>query len=72
MYEDFVYIFWGSLQNWTIFRGHFFAIQGLFLRSMYRMGVFSFGLLSIQIFFGVLEIPDIFGVNGRCWARAYV
>ena len=23
-------------------------------------------------FFWVLEIPDIFGVNGGCWARAYV
>ena len=30
-------------------------------------------LLKFQIFFlGMLEIPDIFGVNGRCWARAYV
>ena len=24
-YEDFVDIFGGSLQNWTIFRGHFYA-----------------------------------------------
>ena len=24
-YEDFVDIFWGSSQNWTIFRGHFYA-----------------------------------------------
>ena len=31
-----------------------------------------FGLLKFQIFLGVLEIPDIFGVNGRCWALAYV
>ena len=31
------------------------------------MGVF-FGLLKFRIFLGVLEIPDIFGVNGRCWA----
>ena len=23
--DDFVDIFWGSLQNWTIFRGHFYA-----------------------------------------------
>ena len=36
------------------------------------MGIF-FGLLKFQIFFGVLEIPDIFwGVNGRCWALAYI
>ena len=38
---------------------------------MYRMGDIFFlggggaGLLKFQIFFGVLEIPDIFGVNGR-------
>ena len=25
-YEDFVDIFWGSSQNWTIFRGHFYAV----------------------------------------------
>ena len=25
-----------------------------------------------EYFFGVLEIPDIFWVNGRCGARAYV
>ena len=24
-YEDFVDIFWGSSQNWTIFRGYFYA-----------------------------------------------
>ena len=28
-----------------------------------------FGVAKIL---GVLEIPDIFGVNGRCWARAYI
>ena len=32
-YEDFVDIF-GSPQNWTIFRGHFYALYGLFLKSM--------------------------------------
>ena len=43
-YEDFVDIFWGSSQNWTIFRGHFYAFKGLFLRSRYRMGdIFSWG-----------------------------
>ena len=29
--------FFGSPQNWTIFRGHFYAFQGLILRSRYRM-----------------------------------
>ena len=39
-YENCVDIFGGSSQNWTtcIFRGHFYAFWGLFLRSMYRMG----------------------------------
>ena len=27
-FEDFVDIFGGSPQNWTIFRGHFNALQG--------------------------------------------
>ena len=31
-YEDFVDIFWGSSQNWTVFRGQFYAFYGLFLR----------------------------------------
>ena len=55
-----LWIFLGSLQNWTILRGHFYAFQGLFLRSRYRMGIFL-GLLKIKIFFGVFEIPDMFG-----------
>ena len=54
-YEAFVDIFWGSSQNWAIF---------LFLRSRYRMGGGIFGLLKFQIFFGVLEIPDIFRGEG--------
>ena len=62
----------GASQNWAIFRGHFYAFYCLFLRSRYRMEDI-FGLLKYRIFLGVLKIPDIdFGVNGRCWARAYV
>ena len=35
-------------------------------------GIF-FGVAKIPNSYGVLEIPDIFfGVNGRCWARAYL
>ena len=30
--------FLGSSQNWTIFRGYFYAFSGLFLRSRYRLG----------------------------------
>ena len=37
------------------------------------MDILGGGLVKFQIFLGVLEIPDIFfGVNGRCWVRAYV
>ena len=32
----------------------------------------GFRLLKFQIFFGVLEIPNIFLVNGRCWAHDFV
>ena len=62
-YENFVGIFLGSSHNWTIFRGHFYAFKGLLLRSRYRMGDIFGGLLNFLIFFGV---------NDRCWARAYV
>ena len=58
-HEDFVYIYLASSQNCTIFRGHFYAFSGLFLRSRYRMGIF-FGVVRISNIFWVLEIPDIF------------
>ena len=48
-YEDFVDIFLGH-HNWTISRGNFYAIKGLFLRPRYRMG----------IFFWVAKISNIF------------
>ena len=61
--------FGGSSQNWTIFRGHFYAF--FFLRPRYIMGDIFGGCYNFN-YFVVLEIPDIFGVNGRCWTRAYV
>ena len=48
-YQDFVDIFWGSSQIWTIFRGHLYAFQGLFLRSRYR--IYFLGLVKFQIIF---------------------
>ena len=48
--EDFVDIFLGSSQNWTIFKGHFYEFYGLFLRCRYRMGLFL-GFLKLKIFF---------------------
>ena len=47
-YEDFVDIFWGSSQNWTIFRGHSYAFK-----------VFSQGL-ELGIFCEVAKISNIF------------
>ena len=71
MYEDFVDIFLGSSQNVTIFRG--LCTLGSFLKVNLQNRGYFWGLLKFQIFFGVLEIPDIFfGVNARCWVRAYV
>ena len=40
-YEDFVDIFFcGLLQNWTNFRGHFYAFKRLILRSSYSLDFF--------------------------------
>ena len=40
-------IFWGSTQNWIIFRGNFYAFQ------VTEWGYFG-GMLKFQICFGVL------------------
>ena len=45
---------------------------GSFLWSRYRIGIFFRVAKISNIFWGFLEIPDIFGVNGRCWVQAYV
>ena len=44
--------FWGSSQNWAIFRGHFYAFLVLFLRSRYRMGIFLGSLKFLIITWG--------------------
>ena len=58
-YEDFLDIFLGSSQNWGSLRVIYMQFR-VFFRSRYRIGIF-FWLLKFKIFFGVLEIPDIFG-----------
>ena len=35
------------------------------------MGDIFWGLLKFQIYLGVLEIPNIFGFNGRCYEPTY-
>ena len=50
----------------------FLCILGSFLEVQVLNGWYFWGLVKFQIFFGVLEIPDFFGVNDRCWAQAYI
>ena len=45
-----LWIFFGSSHNWTIYRVHFYAFFGLFLRSKYRMGDI-FGVAKISYIF---------------------
>ena len=75
------WIFFGGMKIlWIFFGGHhkiglvwgsFLCNLGSFLRSRYRIGIFFLVAKSSNIFFGVLEIPYILLVNGRCWVRAY-
>ena len=64
-YEDFVDIFGGHHKN-----GLYLGV--IFLRSRYRMGdIFGVAKIS-KIFWGAYFFISFVGVNGRCWARAYV
>ena len=59
-YEDFVDIFWGSSQNWAVFRGHFYAFMVFSYGQGTEWGIFL-GVAKISnIFFGLLEIPDTY------------
>ena len=61
IFLEIFFFFWGggggSSQNWTVFRGHFYAYQGFPVKE--QNGGYFWGLLKFQIFFGVLEIPVI-------------
>ena len=63
-FEDFVDIFFGSSQNSTRFRGHFFTFKDLSFESRYRIGDIFWGCQNFKYYFGVLEIPDIFRGEG--------
>ena len=58
-YENFVDIFWGSSQNWASLRVSSMQLMVFFQGQGTELGSF-FGLLKFQIFFRVLENPDIF------------
>ena len=50
----------------------------MFFRSMYRMGIFFFlegggwGAKIQNIVLSMPAIPELYFVNSRCWAQAYV
>ena len=69
-YDDFVDIFGGHHKI-----GLYFVVISMHLGSWsrYRIWDIFFGLPKFQIFFsGCLKFLIFLGVNGRCWARAYV
>ena len=70
-YEDFVDIFLGSSKNWASLRVISMQLGSFFKVKVQNWDIFL-GRYNFKYFFGVLEIPDIFGANGRCWVRAYV
>ena len=70
-YEDFVDIFWGSSQNCASLRVISMQFR-IFFRSRYRIGIFFWVAKISNIFLGYLIFQIFFGVNGRCWVRAYV
>ena len=50
-----IFFFWSS-QNWTIFRGNFYALKGLFLMSRYRIEGGIFGVAkNFNCFWGCLK-----------------
>ena len=59
--EDFVDI-WGGVSNWTSFRGHFYAILGSLLSSLYRiqngdvLGVAKISVLFTYLFIFKLKM----------------
>ena len=67
----------GIKSLWIIFWGHhkiglYVGVISMHFNVRVQNGGYFFGLVKISNIFGVLEIPYIFWVNGRCWTRAYV
>ena len=51
------------------------GVSSLFLGSFLKVNVQNeniFAWQKFKIFFGVLDIPDFFAANGRCWAQSCV
>ena len=47
VYDHFADIFLGPSQDWTIFRGHFYAFYGIFLTSRYRVEYIFLGCENV-------------------------
>ena len=56
-----LWIFLGVITKLYYILGSFLCILGSFRKAKVQNGGYLWGLLKFQIFFGVLEIPDIFG-----------
>ena len=71
---DIFFFFWGGgdgvITKLDYIYRSFLCILGSILKVMVQ-SIFGVAKIS-KYFFGVLEISDIFRVNGRCWARAYL
>ena len=55
-----LWIFLGVITKLDYIEGSILAFYGLFFRSRYRIGDIFWVAKISNIFFGVLEIPDIF------------
>ena len=63
----------GIITKLVYIKGSFLCILGSFLLKVkVQNWDIYLGLVKLQILFWVLEIPDIFWVKVRCWARAYI
>ena len=78
-----ILIFWGYEDFKDILGGHdkiglVLGVSSMYLRVFFKVNVQNeniFAWQKFQIFFGVLDIPDIhciLAANGRCWAQSYV
>ena len=70
-------IFGGVITKLGYIERSYLCILGSFrkvkVQNVVHNGGYFYGVAKIaNIVLGVLEIPDILGVNGRCWARAYI
>ena len=70
--------FWGMKILWVLLGSHdkiglVVGVSSMYFRVLNEQNENIFAWQNLQIFFGVLDIPDIFlAANGICWAQSYV